>query len=280
MTDARRLFPVERRRQIAKLADESGVLRIGELASRFQVADETIRRDLVWLEQQGVLTREHGGALSAGSDRESLYNSREREHSREKRLIAQVAVDFVRDSSTIILDSGTTTHHLVPLLRSKRDLVVITNGISHVAGLLANPTTSVVVAGGSVRRESVGTVGDLAVATLEKLHADHTFLATHGFSAQMGITYPNLEEVAVKQRHDSRRFGGDSLGGRLEVRQGVNGTGCFTCRSGPGYHQWSHSRGGNREDEGAGARGNCRRRGHRDRAEAEEDRPMSLGGRK
>jgi DeoR/GlpR family transcriptional regulator of sugar metabolism len=193
------LLPVERRRQIAKLAEESDVLRIGELASRFEVADETIRRDFVWLEQQGVLSREHGGALSTGADRESLYNSREREHSREKRLIAQLAVDFVNDSSTIILDSGTTIHHLVALLRSKRDLVVITNGISHVAGLLANPTTSVVVAGGSVRRESIGTVGDLAVATLEKLHADHTFLATHGFSAQMGITYPNLEEVAVKR---------------------------------------------------------------------------------
>lgn len=199
MTEARRLLPVERRRQIAKLADESGVLRIADLASRFEVADETIRRDFVWLEQQGVLTREHGGALSAGADRESLYNNREREHSREKRLIAQVALNFVRDSSTIILDSGTTTHQLVSLLRSKRDLVVITNGISHVAGLLANPTTSVVVAGGSVRRESIGTVGDLAVATLEKLHADHTLLATHGFSAQMGITYPNLEEVAIKR---------------------------------------------------------------------------------
>jgi DeoR family fructose operon transcriptional repressor len=59
--------------------------------------------------------------------------------------------------------------------------------------------TSVVVIGGAVRRSSLGTAGELAVATLERLHADHTFLATHGFSVQDGVTYPNLEEVAIKK---------------------------------------------------------------------------------
>lgn len=193
------MLPAQRRRQIAELAEEAGALRIGELAALFQVADETIRRDLVVLEKRGLLTRAHGGALAPVTGQESPYQRREISEPEAKRSIAEVAADLVADGSTIILDSGTTTHHLLPLLMAKRDLVVITNGVSHVADLLANPTTTVVVAGGVVRPNSMGTAGDLAVATLEQLHADHTFLATNGFSAQHGITYPNLEEAAVKR---------------------------------------------------------------------------------
>lgn len=199
MISPRRLLPAERKRQIAKLVEELGALRISDVAARFGVADETVRRDLLSLERQGLLTREHGGASLAGVDAETPYRRRERSQAAAKRLIAQAAARFVRDGSTIILDSGTTTHHMVEFLRSKRDLVVITNGISHVADLLANPTTSVVVAGGAVRRASLGTAGDMAVATLEKLHADRCFLATHSFSADTGVTYPHLEEATVKR---------------------------------------------------------------------------------
>lgn len=196
---ARRLLPVERRRKTAELAEEAGALRIGELATRFEVSEETVRRDLILLERQGLLTRAHGGALAVEVGRESPYLRREISEPEAKRRIAEIAAELISDAATVILDSGTTTHQMLPFLRTKRDLVIITNGTNHVAELLANPTTTVVLAGGVVRPNSMGTAGDLAVATLEKLRADHTFLATHGFSAEHGITYPNLEEAAVKR---------------------------------------------------------------------------------
>lgn len=199
MSDPSRLLPFERRRQIADLVEESGALRIGELAFRFGVTDETIRRDLSTLEEEGFLTRQHGGALSTGMSVETPYRRRAREQNPAKEAIARAAAEFVHDGSTIIVDSGTTMQSLVDLLRTKHDLVVITNGVSHVPDLLANPSTTVVITGGSVRRASLGAVGDLAVATLQTLRADHTFLATHGFSADAGVTYPSFEEVAVKR---------------------------------------------------------------------------------
>jgi len=199
VTGVKRLLPVERRRQIADLVEESGVLRIGDLAARFRVADETVRRDLAVLEHEGIVTRQHGCALATGMSIESPYRRRAREQNVEKQWIARAAAELVQDGSTIIIDSGTTTRHLVDLLRTKCDLVVITNGISHVPELLENPTTTVVITGGTVRRASLGAVGDLAVATLETLRADHTFLGTHGFSAEAGVTYPSFEEVAVKR---------------------------------------------------------------------------------
>lgn len=195
----RRLLAGERRRQMAELVEQLGVLRISELAEQFEVSDETVRRDFSILEEKGLLTRSHGGALANGKHMEPTYGRRMREHQREKDVIAQAAARLVEDGSTIILDSGTTMRCLASHLRAKRDLVVITNGVSNVDELLANPTTTVVIAGGIIRRTTLGSVGDLAVATLQELRADHTFIATQGFSADEGLSYPSFEEVAVKR---------------------------------------------------------------------------------
>ncbi|MGC9973825.1 MAG: DeoR/GlpR family DNA-binding transcription regulator [Gaiellaceae bacterium] len=195
----RRLLASERRRRTAELVEQLGVLRISELAEMFDVSDETVRRDFSILEDQGLLTRAYGGALAAGKNVETSYSRRMREHQKDKDRIAKVAAELIHDGSTIILDSGTTMRYLASHLRTKRDLVVITNGVSNVDELLVNQTMTVVITGGMIRRTTLGSVGDLAVATLEALRADQTFIATQGFSADAGLTYPSFEEVAVKR---------------------------------------------------------------------------------
>ena len=164
------------------LLQENGALRIGDLTEMFDVSNETVRRDLAALEEQGLLTRTRGGALAESVRSETSFQRRMRENSAEKQ-IARIAASYVQDGSTIIIDSGSTMAHLVRQLRSKRDLVVITNGITHVEDLLSNPTLTVVVTGGLIRRATMGGAGPLAVESLSSLHADHAFLATHGFSA-------------------------------------------------------------------------------------------------
>jgi DeoR family transcriptional regulator, fructose operon transcriptional repressor len=188
-----------RQRQIMALLQESGALRIGELSQLLDVSDETVRRDLAVLQEQGLLTRTRGGALADGVRLETSFQRRMRENGVEKREIARIAAGFVEDGSTIIIDSGSTMAHLVAQLRNKRDLVVITNGINHVEDLLSNPSLTVVMTGGMVRRVTMGAAGPLAVESLSSLHADHTFVATHGFSADAGMTYPSFDEVAVKR---------------------------------------------------------------------------------
>ena len=181
------------------LLQENGALRIGDLTEMFDVSDETVRRDLAALEDQGLLTRTRGGALAESVQLETSFQRRMRENGRAKLAIARIAASYVEDGSTIIIDSGSTMAHLVRQLRSKRDLVVITNGITHVEDLLSNPTLTVVVTGGMIRRATMGAGGPLAVEALSSLHADHTFIATHGFSADGGMTYPSFEEVAAKR---------------------------------------------------------------------------------
>lgn len=181
------------------LLQETGALRIAELSQLLDVSDETVRRDLAVLQEQGLLTRTRGGALVESVRLETSFQRRMRDNGAEKREIARIAAGYVEDGSTIIIDSGSTMAHLVSQLRSKRDLVVITNGINHVEDLLSNPSLTVVVTGGMVRRVTRGAAGPLAVESLASLHADHTFLATHGFSAEAGMMYPSFDEVAVKR---------------------------------------------------------------------------------
>jgi DeoR family fructose operon transcriptional repressor len=181
------------------LLQESGALRIGELTEVFDVSDETVRRDLAVLEEQGLLTRTRGGALAESVRLETSFQRRMRENGAEKLQIARIAASYVQDGSTIIIDSGSTMAYLVRQLRSKQDLVVITNGMTQVEDLLSNPTLTVVVTGGLIRRATMGAAGPLAVESLSSLHADHTFIATHGFSADAGMTYPSFDEVGVKR---------------------------------------------------------------------------------
>lgn len=199
MSERGRLMAGERQREIVKLLSDTGSLRISDLVETFEVSDETIRRDLAILQEQGLLTRTHGGAIADPVHQETTFQRRAREFQPEKDAIARAAADLVQDGSTIIMDSGTTMRTLAMHLRNKQDLVVITNGINNAEELLANPSLTLVVTGGLVRRATGGAAGELAVQTLKSLRADHSFIATQGFSAAGGMTYPSFDEVAVKR---------------------------------------------------------------------------------
>lgn len=217
-----RPFALERQRKIAQLVREHGSVRASELTDLFGVTDETIRRDLSRLADMGILRRAHGGAVAAPIRSESGFARRLQEQEKAKIAIAQVAADLVSDGSTIIIDSGTTTVHLARALRTKRDLVVITNAVTNAIELIESTNVTVVLTGGLVRPATFGAVGDLAVATLRELHVDQTFLAINSASLEGGLTYPSFEEVAVKRAMiaaasevillaDSSKFGHDSL---------------------------------------------------------------------
>jgi len=216
------LVAPERRRRIAELVRDRGSVRASDLMDLFSVTDETIRRDLAQLADLGVLLRAHGGAVAAPTRAESSFSLRLREHQAEKAAIARAAADLVSDGSTIIVDSGSTAVHFVRALKSKRDLIVVTNAVTNAIELMDSPAITVVLTGGIVRPTTFGAVGELAVATLRELRVDQTFLAINGVSIEGGLTYPNFDEVAVKLAMiaaasevillaDHSKFGHDSL---------------------------------------------------------------------
>jgi DeoR family fructose operon transcriptional repressor len=215
------LVAPERRRRIVELVRDRGSVRASELMDLFGVTDETIRRDLAQLADLGALRRAHGGAI-APTHAESDFSLRLREHEAEKVAIAHAAADLVSDGSTIIVDSGSTAVHFVRALKSKRDLIVVTNAVTNAIELMESRDITVVLTGGIVRPLTFGAVGELAVATLGELRVDQTFLAINSVSLEGGLTYPSFDEVAVKRAMiaaatevillaDHSKFGHDSL---------------------------------------------------------------------
>jgi DeoR family transcriptional regulator, fructose operon transcriptional repressor len=193
------LIPADRLQVIADLVRERGSVRGRELADALGVTDETIRRDLSRLEEQGVVRRAHGGAVALRSTDETDTSFRLREHAAEKVAIGKRAAELVRDRSSIVLDSGTTTLCLAKALHAKQDLVVVTTAVTNAIELVGNPRTTVVMTGGVIRPSTFGASGQLAAATLRGLHVDQAFIAIHSVSVEGGLTYPLFEEVDAKR---------------------------------------------------------------------------------
>lgn len=198
MTQDRPMLARERQRLIVELLHERGSVHATQLANEFGVTHETIRRDLNSLAEAGALTRAHGGAVAA-VDGETTFGQRLGVFEREKVAIGRVAAALVKDGTRILLDSGTTTLALARSLRSKRDLVVVTNAVTHAGELMKLREITVVMTGGMVRRSTYGTFGELTVDALKQMHVDQVFLATHSVSAAAGLTYPAFEEIAAKR---------------------------------------------------------------------------------
>jgi len=193
------MLPADRLQLIGELVRKQGSVRGRDLVRALGVTDETIRRDLARLAEQGIVRRAHGGAVAIRPGDETDTAFRLREHASEKIAIGQRAVELVADGSTIILDSGTTTLCLARALRAKRDLVVVTTAVTNAVELVGNPGTTVIMTGGVIRPTTFGASGQLAAETLNAFHVDQTFLAIHSVSVKGGLTYPLLEEVDAKR---------------------------------------------------------------------------------
>lgn len=192
-------LPMERRAEIVRLLEAQGSVRVATLALRFGVTEETIRRDLEVLEQQGILRRTYGGAVRAGiTPVESPIGHRELEHRAEKEAIAQKAAELVEDGSTLFLDGSTTALALAGALRSKQRLTIVTNGVRVVTELTNRPGYTVIATGGLLRDSSLSFVGPLAERAVSQYHVDWAFFSCKGITLEQGMTESNELEAQLK----------------------------------------------------------------------------------
>lgn len=190
----------DRRQLIIDELRRRGRVSVSRLADVHDVTPETVRRDLIELEQRGLLRRTHGGAVASERTRlEPAVNERAEHMAAEKGRIAQAALAHLPDDGgTVLLDAGTTTGALIEHLPGDRQLTVVTNCVVHALHLAPLPTVTVIVVGGRLRPRTLANVDDLAVDTLRNLRADVAFVATNGLSAR-GCSTPDPAEAAVKR---------------------------------------------------------------------------------
>ena len=194
------LFQTERQREIVGLTLQSGRVEVAELADRFGVTTETIRRDLSDLQRQRVVRRVHGGAIPWETGGfEPLLSVRTDQHDAEKRRLAQLAVQELPDSGAIIIDSGSTLTRFAEVLPRHCELRVVTNSLLTAQVLTEHETADVIVIGGKLRKNTLAMVDADAIAAIEPLLVDTLFISSDGLSPTNGLTTPYREEAALKQ---------------------------------------------------------------------------------
>ena len=197
-------LPAQRRAELAEYIQEHGHATIGMLVDAFDVSGDTVRRDLQYLHEQGVVVRSYGGVVP----RDDLarfdppFLSRARANSDAKLAIGALAATLVQDQQTLIVNGGTTTLALARALRGKRDLTVVTNNL-HLPGHLPTGTVSELhILGGVFRMNSFATIGPVELSDLQggrthAFHADLAFIGVGGVSAAGGFTGSDLRESSM-----------------------------------------------------------------------------------
>lgn len=190
----------ERQREILNRVASGGSVRVADLAREMSVTEETIRRDLERLDQQGRLVRIHGGALPLEQDRRDLpLGIRETVNADAKRRIAAAAARHIREGDVIGLDASSTARELARAL-SDIPLTVVTNSFANIACLTDRLRTRVISTGGVLDTASLSYLGAIAEFTLSKFHVNKLFFSCQGVDPQRGLSVTADEHAGIKRR--------------------------------------------------------------------------------
>ena len=196
------MYAEERQQAIADLIAQRGRLSVNELADRFAVTTETVRRDLSLLEKAGLVRRVHGGAVPAASLSvlELAVNERDTSHAEQKDRVAAAALKFLPgNGGTLLIDAGTTTARLAAQLPHDASFTVYTNAVPIASRLASRPNVDLHLLPGRVRATTQAAVGEETVAALSLLRADVAFIGTNGLSTAHGLSTPDQSEAAAKR---------------------------------------------------------------------------------
>ena len=188
-----------RQSEILELARLHGRVLVEELASRFDVTPQTIRKDLNDLCDERQLTRIHGGALFPSGNENVEYEARRQIAAVEKQAIGRAAAEIIPDNASLFVNIGTTTEAVGEALRDHRGLMIITNNINVANRLRVHPDIEVVIAGGVVRGSDGGIVGEAAVDFIRQFKVDYAVIGTSAIDSDGSLLDFDFREVKVAQ---------------------------------------------------------------------------------
>ena len=188
-----------RQTEILDIARAEGRVLVEDLAQRFDVTLQTIRRDLGDLAEAGFLDRVHGGAVARTGVVNIAYEQRRRMNEAAKAAIARACAAAIPDNSSLILNLGTTTEAVARELLQHRNITVVTNNMNVANILLANPGCEIMVAGGALRRSDGGLVGELTTQFFGQFKVDFAVIGTSALDLDGDLLDFDLAEVRVSR---------------------------------------------------------------------------------
>lgn len=168
-----------------------------DLSVQLNVSEDTVRRDLQELDEEGKLTKVHGGALSK-SFHFTIQNNNIYQHT-EKKIIAHKAIQLIKDGMLVVLSGGTTIRELVKNLPEELNATFITVSIPTALELLNHPNSEVIFLGNKLIKSAQMSVGAEVVQKLSEIRADLCFLGTNSIDVNEGITDLEWEIIEVKK---------------------------------------------------------------------------------
>lgn len=194
------MFAIERQQRIVELLRLNGAVSVSKLSGEFQVAEETVRRDLEKLEKQEKLLRTHGGAVPIDDNKhEPSIEKRKKINVEGKQRVARAAAELIYPGDTIFLDASTTTFFIARELKKMQNITVVTNSVQTILELSGSSNIKVIGTGGSVG-ENQSFVGSLAeMSVREKYFANKMFFSSRGVTSEAGILDSNEQECTMKK---------------------------------------------------------------------------------
>lgn len=191
---------IERRQQIVELINRQRTVTNAELMERFDVSIETVRRDLDYLEQQGLLRKVYGGAVvNISLSSEPEYASRAKANHAQKNAIAQEAAKLICPGDTVYLGVGTTVQAMVQYMKNIGPITVFTNALRTAVELSELKDCTVILTGGQLRAKELTLSGFPADDNLLHFNVDKAFIGIGGIT-EKGITDFHIGEAQLHRQ--------------------------------------------------------------------------------
>lgn len=190
--------PEERHKFIIETLEAKGRIGTNELSERFQISEDTARRDLREMASAGLIQRVHGGALPV-SPAGLPFMKRYRISSEEKVRLARRAIQLISPGQLVIMDGGTTNLELARQLPRDLSATIVTNSPRIATETSEHPLLQVILLGGIFDKRSQMTLGAHVLGELALVKADLCFLGVHGIHPDVGLTTAGFDEATIKK---------------------------------------------------------------------------------
>ncbi len=191
------LIPAQRRERIQEFLAVHQIARTADLMNLLETSEATVRRDLEWLEAEGILERTHGGAIiNQRMTSEPEYLQRAQRNPEEKRNIGALTASLIEDRDIVFINSGTTTAQVIHSIRGEAGISVFSNNM--IAALdMGEVGFQHYLIGGEYQPRSKSTAGRFAIENLRQVYANKVIIGVDGISLKHGCTVPTNAEAEV-----------------------------------------------------------------------------------
>lgn len=193
------MLAIERKNEILAILQKEQSVLVSELSQKYEVTEETIRRDLDKLEKEGFVKKTYGGAvLNQNISVDLPLKIRQKTNIKEKQAIASLMENLIEDGESVMLDSSSTSLMIAGRIKQRKQLTVITNSVEILLELANAKSINVISTGGILRDSSLSLGGKNAERTLKHFFVDKAILSCKGFDMEKGATDSNEQEAEIK----------------------------------------------------------------------------------